>query len=464
MTASTLPPAPPATARVPLWRRGVLGNPGYPRYVIAMMQGATGWWISRIAQDWLLLELTGDLTAMGLATSLQFLPLLVFGLYGGVLADKFNVRTLLVLSQVGMVAVSATLAVLAISGTILPWHIFVAAGLTGMMQVIEQPARASTIAQLAGPHIGQALSLNSIAFQLAGFWGPGLSAAVVASLGPGWAFAANGLGCAITIALLWRIPTKDPEPTAARTVSLRRGLASMRDTTEIGWTMVLAAILALLALNMPLIYADMANRQFGTGVEGYSLFNSVGAVGCIVGALVSARVSTKPRLRWLTALLAALAVILLAASMSPGWMVFAAMVAALSAVSLTFQLLSNALVQLAVDPEARGRVMGLYTLIVFGGMSLAGPLVGAVVQRIGGRDTLVIIGGLLLIMTMVTAMLIARFAGQRLTLSRQGVTISEPAVPRHVRLAEHALSDAERARARAEESLQRAERFQAETD
>lgn len=307
------------------------------------------------------------------------------------------------------------------------------------------------IAQLSGPQMNSALSLNSIAFQGAGFWSPPISALIVAAAGPGYAFAMNTIGCLITALLLSRVPTKKPTVTSVAQVSLRRGLSTIKESTEIGWTMALAACLALLALNMPLIYADMANSVFKVGVDGYSRFNSLAAAGCVVGSLIAGRRVAKSRLRELTILLAMVSVLFLVASQAPNQWVFAGLIVILSGVSVLFQLLANALVQLSVASDVRGRVMGLYILIMFGGMSLSGPIVGTVIDHIGGRQTLIILGGLLLMVTVVTAAAIGRFAGQKITV-RKGLQIVEPEVPRYVRVA---LRDAETVRRSADATVER---------
>ncbi len=420
-----------------------------------MLQGATGFWVAKIAQDWLLLQLTGDVSAVGTATALQYAPVLLFGLYGGVLADKFNVRGLLAGAQLLQGSGSAMLAILAITGNIAPWHIFVAASITGFASVVEQPARTSMITQLSGRFVGQAFSFNSLAFQMAGFWGPALSALVVAAVGPGYAFAANALGCTITAALLFRAPTKTPEPRGQdEPVTLRAGLSTIKETTEIGWTMVLSALVSLLALSMPLLYAGMANQVYKTGIPGYSTFNSVAAVGCVIGSLIAARQRDKSRLRMLVGLLLVGSICLMASSAAPNPVVFSAIIALQCVVITIFQLMANALVQLSVEPSARGRVSGLYLLIVFGGMSIAGPVVGVVVDEFGAPRTLQILGGLLLGCTIAAGLAIGRFSGQKLSFESNRLRISEPEVPRHVRLA---LKDVQVVLDRTEATLVRSE-------
>ena len=129
----------PADSIPPRWRRGAFAQQGYPLYLMAMVQGATGFWISKIAQDWLLLRLTGDVQAVGIASALQFAPILLLGLFGGVLADKFNAKWLVVVAA-GMQAIAATtLGLLAISDRVEAWHVYVAAAVVGFSNVIDQP-------------------------------------------------------------------------------------------------------------------------------------------------------------------------------------------------------------------------------------------------------------------------------------------------------------------------------------
>lgn len=421
-----------------------------------MTQGATGYWIARIAQDWLLLKLTGDVTAVGIAAALQFGPILLFGLWGGVLADKFNVRGLVAAAQLLQASGAFAVGVMALMDLVEPWHVYAAATITGLSAVVEQPARSSMIVQLSGRHISQGLSMNSIAFQAAGFWSPPMSAAIVAASGPGIAFIINGLGCCISAAMLVRAPTADP---VAREqgdrVTLRDGLRTIRETTEIGWTMVLLACVSLLGLAMPLVFAGMANTVFETGIPGYSLFNSVMAVGCAAGSLLAGRTRGKARLRHLVLLLGTSSALIAIGSLAPNPWVYAGLVVVHSITITTFQLLSQALVQMSVDPLARGRVMGLYLLISFGGMSVSQPVVGSVVDAIGARQTQLMLACLMAVGTALAALAIGRFTGQKVKVGRHGLRIQDPDIPRFVRMA---LRDADEAVARAGKTVERAEK------
>ena len=390
--------------------------------------------MAKIAQDWLLLQLTGDVAAVGVASSLQFFPVLVFGLWGGVLADRFNVKDLVVVAQVMQAVSAAALAVLALTDVIAAWHVFVAAFVVGLSSTLEQPGRAGIIGQLAGPHLGQAISLNSIAFQASGFWGPMVASAVAATAGPWLAFAINAVGCTISSLLLHRLPVVNPEARSLSEVGVRRGLATIGRTTEVGWTVALVAVISVFGLNMPLVYAGMANTVFESGMAGYGWFNSMAAIGAVAGGLLAARRLASPRLRELSVLVVVQGIILLLAAGTPNTTSFAAVVVLLNLNVVLFQLLANTLVQSRAEPSALGRVMSLYILVTFGGMSLGGPLIGALIDALGPRWALATLGSLLIGLAALVALGIGRFTGQRVRVTPRGVTIIEPDIPRHVRL------------------------------
>lgn len=399
-------------------RGGPFGQPGYPNYVTAMLLGATGFWVSRIAQDWLVLELTHSVTAVGIASALQFAPLLVLGLLGGVLADKLNVKTLLIIAQAMAAVVSTTIAVLTILGHIQAWHIYAGAATIGLASVIEQPSRATMIGSLSGRHLRSALSFNMLAFQVAGLIGPALATLVIGQAGIGWAFFANALGCLVTIALLVPVRVHRPQRASADKVSLRQGLASIGERPEVGRAMVLAAIMSVFTLCMPLMYAAFAQKEFGLGVGGYSLLNSLNAAGAGLGALLSSQRTGTARLRTLTPLLAGVGVLLTGAALAPSIWVFAPLAALAAGVSVTFSLGANALVQSRTPAQVQGRVMSLYILIVLGGQSAANPLIGRFIDTFGARPVLAVVGIATVAAVALVARSIARTHELRLVLTR----------------------------------------------
>ena len=408
------------------WLRGsVLAQPGYRYYLAAMLFGGTGFWVARIAQDWLLLQLTNNVATVGIASSLQFAPLLIFGLYGGALADRFSVRNLVMIAQATMATSSTILGILALTGAIRPWHVFVAAGVMGMAQVLEQPARASLISQLAGPKLGQALSLNAITFQASAFWGPALATLIIHFYGTGWAFLVNAFGAFMTVVLYTRIRTVRAPSRVQSAGTIRDGLRSIRQTSEIAWTIVLIGVLSLNLFNMPLIYADMANTVFSTGVSGYSWFNTIAALGSIGGALIAGWRSDPIRIRSLAVNLFAMGGLAVAASTAPNVAVFSIFAFLLAVLFMMQLLFSSGLVQLTADPAARGRIMSVFSMVFLGGQALAAPILGRIIDAIGSRATLMVNGSIVMVGSVVVSLLIARSTGQKLIWSDRRLRITE---------------------------------------
>ena len=427
------------------FRASVLSRPGYWNYVVAMLFGGTGFWVARIAQDWLLLKLTNSLVMVGLAQALQNAPLLLLGLWGGVLADRFSSRTLLNIAQAGVALSAVALGLLTLTGHVRPWHVLAAAVFVGFTQVLEQPARASMVPLLSGPQLPQALSLNSVAFQGSGFWGPALSAILIGSVGTGWAFIANAAGCVVTLVLITRIRDLPAPVITGKRPTVGEGIATIRRTSQIAWTMVLVGVLSLTLLNMPVIYADMATHVFHEGVGGYSRFNSLAALGSVAGSLLAGRFVAPARLRVLTVSLAGIATLMVSAAVSPWPALFGAVILVASLLTVMFTLRASGLIQLSTAQAARGRVMSVYIIVLLGGQAIGGPVMGRFVDAVGGRTAL--LSSALVAATAAAALAwwMGRISGQTIGLAyRQSVgrrpifTITAPGErhsrPRHVHL------------------------------
>ena len=179
------------------------------------MVATTGLWMQRIAQDWLVLELTGSVTAVGVAVALQFLPMLMFGLFGGVVADRFPKRTILIITQSTLALVATTLGVLALTGAVQPWHVYVLAFVLGLVTVVDNPTRQVFVSELVGQaHIRNAVSLNSSVFQLGALVGPAFSGALIHAVGQGWSFLINAASCLVVVIMVAVIRARPAPGTA----------------------------------------------------------------------------------------------------------------------------------------------------------------------------------------------------------------------------------------------------------
>jgi MFS family permease len=386
----------------------------YRLYLSSQMVATTGLWMQRIAQDWLVLELTGSVTAVGIAVALQFLPVLLFGLVGGVVADRYPKRTILIITQSLASLMALTLGTLALTGTVQAWHVYIVATVLGFVTVVDNPTRQVFVSELVGQkHIRNAVSLNSSVFQLGALLGPAASGALIHAVGQGWSFLINAASCLLVVTMVAIIRPKNAAPTTAPTErkgQLRDGLRYIRRTSEVAWAIVLAATIGVFGLNMPVILAAFADHVFTQGVGGYSLYNSLTAVGALTGAILSARRQSIPRLRVLTSALVALGAMLVLASQAPTSWLFGILLVAVGFCTLQFLTGANSLVQTATTPAMRGRVMSVYLLVLLGGQALGGPSVGWLIDHYGARASMLGCGSLVALVALSTGLAMARRA------------------------------------------------------
>ncbi|MDN5803851.1 MAG: MFS transporter [Microlunatus sp.] len=385
----------------------------YRLYLSSQVVATTGLWMQRIAQDWLVLELTGSITAVGIAVALQFLPVLLFGLIGGVIADRFPKRRILLVTQSVAASMALTLGVLALTGTVQAWHVFVVATMLGFVTAVDNPTRQVFVSELVGPrHLRNAVSLNASVFQFGALLGPALSGLLIHAVGQGWSFMINFAACVlvITITAILRVPAAPADRAIRAKGQLREGLSYIRSTSEVAWTIVLVATVGIFGLNMPVILAAFADHEFGTGVAGYSVFNSLTAVGALAGAILSARRTDTLRLRTLVSILTGLGVVLALVSIAPTSWLFGAMLVGCGLLTLLFLTGANSLVQTRSDPAVRGRVMSVYILVLLGGQAIGGPAVGWLIDHFGARPSMFLCGGLVALIAVITGLAIARHA------------------------------------------------------
>lgn len=389
----------------------------YRLYLSSQLVATTGLWMQRIAQDWLVLELTGSVTAVGVAVALQFLPMLLFGLVGGVIADRYPKRTLLVITQSTAALVALTLGLLALSGSVQVWHVYVIATVLGFVTVVDNPTRQVFVSELVGAeHIRNAVSLSSSVFQLGALLGPAASGALISAVGQGWSFLLNAASCLVVVTMVAvirpkhvaaRTPTS-AHPSAQHRGELRDGLRYIAKTSEVAWSIVLAAAIGVFGLNMPVILAAFADHVFTAGVAGYSLFSSLTAIGALTGALMSARRRSTPRLRALTASLVGLGLVVMLASFAPNVWLFGGALVLAGFCTLQFLTGTNALVQTTTTAAVRGRVMSVYLLVLLGGQAIGGPSVGWLIDHVGARPSMLACGSLVVLMAGAAGLAMAR--------------------------------------------------------
>ncbi|MFJ9685981.1 MFS transporter [Streptomyces bacillaris] len=384
----------------------------------------TGTWMSRITQDWLVLSLTGSATAVGITTALQFLPMLLFGLYGGVIADRLPKRQILLVSQAMLGLCGIALAVLTLTGVVEVWHVYLIAFLLGMVTVVDNPARQSFVSEMVGPaQLRNAVSLNSANFQSARLIGPAVAGVLITTVGSGWAFLLNGLSFLAPLIGLLMMRTSELHASVRvprAKGQLREGLRYVRGRPELIWPIVLVGFVGTFGFNFPIWLTAFADGVFDGGAGMYSFFNILMAAGSLAGALLSAR-RRSTRLRMLVVAGTAFGLLEIAASLSPTVWLFSLLLVPIGMLGLTTNITANTSVQMAADPEMRGRVMSLYMMVFAGGTPVGAPIVGWISDTYGARVGFASGGVISVIAALAVGFALARVGGLRLKVDlRQG--------------------------------------------
>jgi MFS family permease len=414
-----------------------LGNRNFRLFLIGMFFSSTGVWTQRIAQDWLVLDLTNSPTQVGITTMLQYLPMLLFGLVGGLAADRYSRRRILVCTQVGMMLLAITLAVLTLTHEVRPWQVFIVAFLVGTVFAFDIPTRQSFVNELVSErHVRNAIGLTATVFQVGALVGPAASGALIGAVGPGYAFATTAVTYLVPMtALLWmdlrgaEAPAVPPGPVRLLH-EMREAFRYVAGRPEILWTIVLVGTFGTFISNLPVTNAAFARLVFHNGPGGYGLLGSVGAIGAVLGALFAATRHRRPRLRSNLAVGALLAALYVLASVVPGFVGYAIVLVAIGAVTITFMTSCNSTVQIAADLHVRGRIMGLYNLVFIGSGAAGGPLIGAVDQYAGPRIGMLASGVIPAVISVFVAIQLLRALNLRVRLNlREGLAAALVVTP-----------------------------------
>jgi len=378
---------------VPAAAFAALRSSSFRTYLTGYAAASTGTWMRSVAQDWLVLELTGSPAAVGVTMACQFLPVLLLGLHGGLLADRRSRRALLLAAAATNAAVAAAAAGLTLTGTVQAVHVDVLALVGGLVLVVENPTRQAFVTQIVPPACLQpAVALAAAVFQMTRVVGPAVAATLIGTAGTGWVFAATA-ACSLASMLGLRGGGRAPARAVVAPApgQLRAALRHVAERPPVAATIVLVGLLGMFGLNFPVVLTGMADTVFAGGAPLYGLFNVVLAVGSAAGALVAGGATTRRGLP-IVATAAGFGIAQVAASLMPGRTAFLVVLAAMGAVNLAFQALANAAVQLGVDPAMRGRVMGLYMLAFTGGTPLGAPLIGWITDAAGPRVGMAVCG------------------------------------------------------------------------
>lgn len=416
-----------------------LRHQDYRRYWAGMFTSNIGTWMQRVAQDWLVLViLGGGAQAVGITTGLQFLPFLLISPFGGLLADRFPKRLLLICTNAFMGLTGLVLGVLVLTGAAAIWHVYVAAFLLGVGAALDNPARQAFVSTLVDhKEITNAVALNAASFNGARLIGPAAAGLLIAVVGAGWVFVINAASFAAPIIalLLLRDPRyrlslhrEDGLSTFAR---LRGGVSYVRSRPDLVVILVTVFGVGTFGLNFQMTMALMAAEVFHKGPSEYGILGSVMAVGTLSGALLAAR-RQLPRARLILGGAVLFGIAELVAGMMPSYLLFALLLVPIGVLVMTILTSANAYIQTTVPEQMRGRVLSLYIMILMGGTPVGAPVIGWVAGVFGPRWSL-LGGGILTIATAALAgLLFLRSTGTALRPSwrpRPWLTIVRPDKP-----------------------------------
>lgn len=368
----------------------------YKLFFFGQLVSVCGTWMQTIAQAWLVLRLSHNSGfAVGMITALQFLPMLLLGMWGGVLADRVDKRRLLIGTQAAMAITAAALAALTLSGAVRLWHVYTLVLLTGFANMIDVPTRQSFVVEMVGrDDVANAVGLNSAMFNASRIVGPAIAGVLIETVGTGWCFAANAISFSAVIAGLLAMRPDDlfrAEPVARARGQVRAGIKYVWGIPELRSNMLLMTIVGTLAFNFQVVIPVLAKVTFHGTAATYSAMTVAMASGSLVGALLAAsRKQPSGELLLGACLLFGLAIC--GASVAPSLAIVLPVLVLLGLCSITYISTANTLLQLRSSPEMRGRVMALYALVFLGSTPIGGPIVGFISQQWGARWALALGG------------------------------------------------------------------------
>jgi MFS family permease len=365
-----------------------LRQPNYRLFFGGHAVSVSGTWMQRVAQDWLVLELTGSGIALGISTALQFLPVLLFGMWGGLIVDRFDRRRLIVATQTAQAVLALTLGTLAATGVVELWMVYGLALLLGFVTVIDSPARQAFVAELVEPDdYVNAQGLNSTIHNAGRLVGPAIAGVLIGSVGVEGAFFLNAASFAAVLAALFLMNPQalHRAPAAPRAPGqVREGLAYVWSRPVLRSTIVVVAVIGLFGQNFRVVLPLLAQDTFGQGAATYGTLMAMLGLGAVLGALTSAS-RPAPTFRSMARTCLMFAAVTFAAAASPSLPFAVAAMVPIGFVNITLNTYGRTLLQLRSDRAMHGRVMALHGLVFLGSTPIGSYVAGFVSELWGPR-------------------------------------------------------------------------------
>jgi MFS family permease len=379
-----------------------LGVPNYRLYFLGNAVTLSGYWLLRIAQSWLVLDLTGSPAALGVLQVAQFLPITVLTLFAGVVLDRVQIRWLMVVTSAVIGLAAASLALLVLTHTVQFWEILVLGAVIGTASAFDQPGRSAFANELVGRgRIGNAIALNSSLNQGSRIVGPGVGGVMIALWGTGICFvvaAVSCLGAVVSLVALNRhqLYPKRPAARGAMLNQLWDGLTYSFSTPTLGFQMVVMAFIGTFAFNFGLTLPLLARFALDAGSEGFGVLNMALGIGAVIGGVVLAtRLTASLRLILISASL--FSVLVFSLGLAPNIPTAVVLVGLTGALSLAYSASANTLLQIEADDRYRGRVLGLFLLLWSGSTPIGSAVIGWLSDRYDIRLAMQICGAMCLL-------------------------------------------------------------------
>jgi MFS family permease len=357
---------------------------------------AVGTWMNFTATGWLVWTLTQSGSALGINSALQFGPVLLFGAFGGVLADRFDKRRILLVTQSAYATVSIALAILVGTHVIELWMVFGLSILSGLITSIDNPSRQSFYVEMVGESsLTNAVSLNSAAFTGARVIGPAVAGLVIASAGMAWCFGLDAFSFLFVLGALIAMRPSELHAHARTTREkghLVAGLRYIWTTDELRRPLIVLAVMFTFVFNWQVLMPLLAEVTFHAGPREFGLLSAGAGVGAFIGAITTAHANRAPAIRRLGFFCMLVGVTMFVVAGAPTLVLAIVAMVPLGYAAMCFMITGNTLLQLNAKPQARGRVMALYGMVFLGSTPIGAPLAGWLGQVLGPRVEFAVMG------------------------------------------------------------------------
>jgi len=369
-------------------------------WFFASFLGNMGTWAQRIAQYWLVLELTDDAFQLGIVAGLQSFPYIVLSSFGGKLADRFSMRKMIILLNLSASLWAAILGVLVISGNAQIWHVYIIATLLGISSAIESPITQSFLTQLVPPEdISNSISLRSVNFNTARLFGPAVSGFMINAFGTGPSFLFNSLSFVFVISALLFMNKEDiteVNPLKEK-VYIKEAIEYIDARPDLKALLLVVFVFGTFAALPELFSATMATKVFDKNALDFGILGSCIAVGSMSGSMLATKFEWKPSTKSVIILTCWWGLAIIISSLAPTYYSYALILPVYGAIMLITGISALRTAQLGIDSAIRGRIMGIYISVSMGGVVFGAPLIGWITEFLGPREAVACSGALTII-------------------------------------------------------------------